>query len=98
MTSHVLLAMSLYGKEFNIEHYVQTFQPDFFLPAMLIGTIDLYSFTPLSVALTPAEGEWGYQWKPDLLGSFSCMDLTSQDRLLYCTEAILAEQPGSTLE
>ena len=35
----------LSGKIFNVGHYRQTIQPNFFIPAMLIGTIDLYHFT-----------------------------------------------------
>ena len=31
----------LHGKNFHIGHYVQTFQPHFFIPAMLIDTINL---------------------------------------------------------
>ena len=33
---------------------MQTFQLSLFIPALLIGTIDLYHCTPLSVALTVA--------------------------------------------
>ena len=33
----------------KLGHYMETFQPNSFILAMLIGTIDLYHFTPLSV-------------------------------------------------
>ena len=38
----------LHGKNFNIGYYMQKFQPNIFIPAMLIGTIDFYYFIPLS--------------------------------------------------
>ena len=38
-------------KNFNVEHYAQTFQPKFLIPAMLIGTTDFYNFMPLAVIL-----------------------------------------------
>ena len=36
----------LWGKNFNIGHYAQTFQINSFIPAMLIGYIDCYHFIP----------------------------------------------------
>ena len=42
------------GKNFNVGHYMQTFQPIFLIPAMLIGTIDFYHFIPISLTLTLA--------------------------------------------
>ena len=44
----------LHGKNFDTGHYMQTFQPDFFTPATLIGTIDFY-FIPHSLTLTLRE-------------------------------------------
>ena len=46
----------LCGKNLSVEHYIQTFQPNVFLPAMLIGTIDFYHFIPHSVTLTLTGG------------------------------------------
>ena len=44
-------------KDFNVRrHEVQTFQLNSFIPAMLLDTIYLHNFIPLSVALTFAEG------------------------------------------
>ena len=34
----------LRSKNFNVGHYTQTFQPVFFIPAMLKGSIDFYHF------------------------------------------------------
>ena len=36
----------LRGKNLNVGHYRQTFQPNLFIPAMLTGTIDFCHFTP----------------------------------------------------
>ena len=43
---------NLHGKNFNVGHCMQAFQPHIFIPAMLIGTMNFYSFTPHSVTLT----------------------------------------------
>ena len=43
--SHVHLAVQLsvlQGKYFNVEHSMQTFEPNLFIPAMLRGTFDFY--------------------------------------------------------
>ena len=40
------------AKNFNFEYYTQTVQPNSFIPAMLIGTIDFYHFILLSLTLT----------------------------------------------
>ena len=41
--NRVLLAV-LHDKNFNFGHYMQTFQPNVFISAMLIGTIDFSHF------------------------------------------------------
>ena len=46
----------LCGKNFNNGHNLQTTSPNSFIPAMLIGTIDVYHFVSLLVVLTFAEG------------------------------------------
>ena len=45
----------LQGKIFSIGHWVLTFQPNCFVPVMLIDTIDFWHFIPLSLTLTFAE-------------------------------------------
>ena len=40
------------GKNLNTGHYVQTVQPNLYIPAILIGTIDFYHFILLSMTLT----------------------------------------------
>ena len=40
-----------FGKKFNAWHYLKSFQPNSFIMAMLLYTIDLYKFMPLSVAI-----------------------------------------------
>ena len=55
---YVMSCVQLFGwpscmeKNFDIGFYLQTFQPIFFIPTMLIGTIDFYHFMPLSLTLT----------------------------------------------
>ena len=44
------------GQNFNVRYYTQTFQPDSFIHAMFIGTIDFYQSVPLSMTLTLAGG------------------------------------------
>ena len=61
---------SLRGKTFNIQHYMQTVQPNAFIPAMLIGTIDLKNVVLLSLTLTLLEG-YKVNAKQNLLASFS---------------------------
>ena len=59
----------LHGKNINVGHYVQTFQPTSFIPKMLNGTID-YHFVPLSVSSTFARVH-KVSGKGHLLDSFS---------------------------
>ena len=46
----------LCGKKFNVGHYTQTFQPNFYIPVILMGAIDFYidfyNVTPFSQTLT----------------------------------------------
>ena len=44
----------LHGRNFNMGCYAQSFQPKFFIPAKLLGTICFYHFVLLSVTLTLA--------------------------------------------
>ena len=52
------------------KHYWQTFPPNLFIPAMIIGAIDVYCSIPLSVTLTLAGGH-KVSAKQILLASFS---------------------------
>ena len=58
-----------YGKNFNTGRYMQTVQPNFLIPAMLVGSVDFYHFIPLSVTMTSAGGH-KVSTKQDLLASF----------------------------
>ena len=40
---------ALHGKDFNVGHYAQTFQPHSFILDAFIGTVDIYHFIPLLV-------------------------------------------------
>ena len=60
----------LCGKNFNIGHYMQTVQPNFVIPVMLIGTIDFYYFISLSLTLTLPRG-CNVSVKQNLFASFS---------------------------
>ena len=60
----------LHGKTFDGGHYMQTVQQIFFIPAMLIGTISLYHFIPLSLTLALPGGH-KVSTKHNLLASFS---------------------------
>ena len=57
-------------KKSNIGHSTQTVLRNFFLPAMLIGTIHFYHFIPLSLTLTVPGGH-KVSAKQYLLASFS---------------------------
>ena len=68
----------MHGKGFNVGHYTQTFQAIFFIPAMLIGTINFYHFIPLSVTLTLSGGH-KVSAKQNLLRFFVTRFSTDQD-------------------
>ena len=57
-------------KTVNAGHYTQTVEPNFFIPAMLSSTIDLYHFLPLVMTLTWPGGH-KVSAKQNLLASFS---------------------------
>ena len=44
--------VALHGKNCNVGHHMQTFPPNFLIPAMLIDTIDFCHSIPLSPTLT----------------------------------------------
>ena len=60
----------LCGRKFNIGHYTQTLQPNLFIPAMLIGTIDFYQFILFSLTLALPGGHM-VSAKQNLLASCS---------------------------
>ena len=53
----------------KLGYYMQTIQPNFFIPAILIGTIDFYHFVSL-LTLTSPRGH-KVSMKLNLLASFS---------------------------
>ena len=55
------------GKIFNVGHYMPTVQPNYIVPAMLIGTINFYHFILFSLTLTMPGGSQG-QRKVKLTG------------------------------
>ena len=72
----------LRGKNFHVEYYWQTFLPKFFTPGMLIGTLDFYHFTPLSLTLTFTGGH--KVSTKHFLAHFS----TDQNEICFGVEAI----------
>ena len=62
--------LSCMAKTFNIGHYRQTVQPNFVIPAILVGTIDFYHGIPLLLTLTLPGGHKDSA-KQDILASFS---------------------------
>ena len=83
----------LCGKNFNTEHYVQTFQPNMFILAMLIGTIHFCHIIPLSVALTLA---WGHQVRRKQ--NFLIHISTEKDEIWCGDEAIQVKHPDCAFE
>ena len=70
--SSVCLASALRGKIFSVVQYAQTFQPNQFIPAKPIGTIDVYHLTPFLVALTfAADNKVTRRW--NMCGSYTCI-------------------------
>ena len=61
----------LHGKICSVGHYTQTVQPNFFMPIMIMGTIDLNLFILLLLTLALPEGH-KVSAKQSLLASFSC--------------------------
>ena len=74
----------LHGKNFNVGHYMLTFQPNLFTPAKLIGTIGFYYFIPLSLTLTLAGRQiWfndRYYWTQHFETSSTDLDLHSRSQ------------------
>ena len=87
----------LRGKTFNVGHYTQPFQPHFFTPVMLIGTIDFYHFIPRSRTLTLPTGHKVSAKQTSWL-HFLTHFSTDQDEMYYGVEAILAEHLDTIFE
>ena len=60
----------LHVKNLNVSHYMQTFQPNCFIPAILLSTIDFYHFMLHSLTLALPGGH-KVGTKQNLLASFS---------------------------
>ena len=60
----------LHGKNFNIGHYTQTCQSIFFIPALLISTVNVYHFYTIFIGLDLAGGH-KVSAKQNFLASFS---------------------------
>ena len=76
---------------------MQSFQPIFFIPAMLIGTIDFYHFLLLSLTLTLCGVKRSAQSKTywlHFLPHFS----SEQDEIRCGNEAFQDEHPDITFE
>ena len=74
----------LCGKIFRVGYYTETFQPNFFIPAMLrvtvIGTIDFYHFIPFSWTLSLPGGH-KVSAKQNLFTSFLAHFSSDQDEI-----------------
>ena len=58
------------AKNFSVEHCTQTFQPDFAIHVMFIGTVDLCHLALISAIFTLPEGQNIVSLQQHLLGSF----------------------------
>ena len=61
---------ALLGKRLNVGHCTQTIQPNFFIPGMLVGTIDSHHFILLSLTFILSGGH-KVRAKQSLLASVS---------------------------
>ena len=69
LTSQPLSVSFFRSTKFNFGHCRQTFQPNSFVGAILIGAIDFYGFISVSLTLTLAGGHKG-QHKAEPTGFF----------------------------
>ena len=70
---------SYIAKNFNAGHNTQTVQPNFFVPAMVIDTINLYHFMPLSLL------QGHICMRNQQLLPFSCKSRCKFDKIKYVT-------------
>ena len=75
-----------------IGSYMLTFQLNFVIPPILIGTIDFSHFMPFPLTLT-LSGRHKVNTKQNLLALFSCTFLNWSGRNWYGTEAVQVECP-----
>ena len=86
----------LHGKDFTTGHYTQTAEPNVFIPAMLMGTIDFYHLVLLSLTLT-LPGVTRPALSKTYLLHFLAHFSSSQDESCG-DETIQAEQPETAFE
>ena len=82
-----MICVGLSGKNFNVEDYKETAQPNLFIPSVLICTIDFYNFIPFLwpwPCLGVARSAWGKTYELHFLPHFS----TSQAEIWYDDEVI----------
>ena len=90
------LAICLLRLNFNIWYYVQNFQPNVFILAMILGTAYLYH--------CHIRWPWLWQWVTKYVGSkifwlhFLAHFSTDQDEIWCCVEVMQVEHPNSSLE
>ena len=88
----------LHDKKLNIGHNMQTFQPNYFIPAMLIGTIDFHHLKPLSLTLTLPMSD-KVSAKQNLLAWFSCIRFRWSGLSFWCDdEAVQVDRPETTFQ
>ena len=94
-------ACCLVWQNFKIEHYIQTFQPNSFVPAMFTGTISRLlfytTFSGLDYGLSMAEGH-KISTKQTLFVDFLAHISTDQDEVCCSVEAVQAEHCDPSLE
>ena len=81
----------LQSKNFNVGHYMQTFLPKVFIPAMPIGIIDFHDFILLTMT------DWGHKVSSlqNLLASFSCTLFNWSGWILIWCYTVQAEYPDT---
>ena len=83
----------LRGKNSDIGHYMQTVQPNVFIPGMLIGTIGFYHFILLSLP-----GGHKVSMNKTCCLHFLTLFSSDQDEIWCADEAIQAEFAETTFE
>ena len=86
----------VHGKTVEVGYYTQNVQPSYFLPAMLIGTIEFCHVVPQSLTLILAGGTRSAQRKPCFGFIFSDSFSSNQDEVSCADEANQGEHPDTT--